>query len=250
MKRSKKSENITKRTVPDEKLIFWREGFLYAMQFLSPSAPKELSIFLENGNTKIGVSNNHYNKVLVWNLPPVLTCPSASLWCTKHCYNADPRSDVFPINKWSENLYLLKNNMEFVRKELKSKINNIDGLVAVRIHSSGDFFSNEYIKMWHEIAIFCPNAHFWAYTRSWNESTLLKELEELQALENIQLFASWDHTMPEPPKEWRQSIVYKPDTVSNHQGLICPEQSGNSPNCISCKFCIRKGKENVLFILH
>lgn len=250
MKRSQRLKKISKRNIPDEKLIFWREGFLFAMRFLSPNAPDNSDIFLENGNSKIGKGNAFYNKVFVWNLPPVISCPSASTWCTKHCYNADSRNDVFPIDKWNGNFYLVKNDINFVKKRIIEATEQACEPTAFRIHSSGDFFSIEYIRMWKDIIEACPKVSFWAYTRSWKEKDLLEELENLNKLKNIQLFASWDHTMPEPPSTWRKSIVYKLDDTKKYDGLVCPEQSGKSPDCISCKFCIKKGKENVLFILH
>ena len=250
MKKSRGRKNISIRTMPDEKLIFWREGFLYAMQFMTPCITSEASFFLEKGNSKIGEGNEQYSKVLVWNLPPVITCPSASDWCTKHCYNADSRESVFPISKWNSNWSLILNNISLVKNKIVEEVNRTDESVAFRIHSSGDFFSNDYINMWIDILDSCPKAKFWAYTRSWNDRSLLERLNVLKSHSNIQLFASWDLTMPEPPSGWRKSIVYNSHENTNYKGLICPEQSGKVSNCISCNFCIRDGDEDVLFILH
>lgn len=38
--------------------------------------------------------------------------------------------------------------------------------VAVRIHSSGDFFSQKYFDMWIEFCKHYPQVDFWAYTKS------------------------------------------------------------------------------------
>jgi hypothetical protein len=37
---------------------------------------------------------------------------------------------------------------------------------AVRIHDSGDFYNNEYIEKWVNIAMLNPNVNFYAYTKS------------------------------------------------------------------------------------
>ena len=39
---------------------------------------------------------------------------------------------------------------------------------AVRIHMSGDFYSQEYFDMWLKICESNPNVEFWAYTKSVN----------------------------------------------------------------------------------
>ena len=39
---------------------------------------------------------------------------------------------------------------------------------AVRIHMSGDFYSQDYFDMWLQICKENPNVEFWAYTKSLN----------------------------------------------------------------------------------
>jgi hypothetical protein len=245
----KKDHNKTKRQIPSDTLLNWREGYLQSVKTIAFGNEYEGAPLLELGNSKIGNKSEHYDKVFVWNLPVVVTCPGASQWCLRHCYNADLRIEKFPINDWNKNLQYYYNDRISLGDKLTQILDNEPGNIAVRIHSSGDFFERDYIDFWKIIISKTPKVKYWAYTRSWSDVELNKSLEELKSLKNIQLFASWDHTMPTPPKSWRKSIVYK-DELTFDSGIVCPEQSGKSPNCATCNFCITELKGDVYFILH
>ena len=188
--------------------------------------------------------------MFVWNLPPVATCPGASEWCTVHCYNADPRTDIFPLKKWLNNWALSHHTPKIVEKYIVHAIRSVDGKVALRIHSSGDFYSIPYIRLWQRIVKSLPETDFWTYTRSWVFNDLLAELETLRLLKNIQVFASWDTTMPPPPPEWRKAIVVSTADEIQSSGIICPEQTNNVPDCAHCRYCIRGDKGDVFFIIY
>ena len=70
-------------------------------------------------------------------------------------------SERFPsvrANRW--------NNFESVKKA--EKIDLPKNCKAVRIHASGDFFSQKYFDLWLQTAINNPNVEFWAYKKSLN----------------------------------------------------------------------------------
>ena len=50
--------------------------------------------------------------------------------------------------------------MAIIKKSLKH------GVTAVRVHESGDFYSQEYANKWETIAKSFPNLRFFAYTKS------------------------------------------------------------------------------------
>ena len=140
------------------------------MELLECIEPQNLSepVGMENGNTKTGECGKVYDKIFVWNLPPVITCPGLSEWCKFNCYNADNRYDKFPIDKWCENLWWVLNKKEVLSNKIQLQLDEYRlQKVAVRIHSSGDFFSKEYIEFWKKIIERNPWVDFWAYTRSW-----------------------------------------------------------------------------------
>lgn len=251
--RAMKSKKSTKRIKPDSQLLDWREDFLLKLKSRVFEIDKRKAPLLEAGNSKIGTSSENYSRVLVWNLPAVKTCPSASKWCLKWCYNADLREEKFPHELWNNNLHFFLQAEELLKTKLLSELRQSeDESLAVRIHSSGDFFSCEYISFWIDIIKSTPNATYWAYTRSWSNDAFLPLLEELKNLKNIQLFASWDRTMKKAPEGWRLSYVYQEEETLGSNGIICPEQSGKVADCATCNYCLvdGKSKSDVYFIAH
>lgn len=247
----KANQNLTKRPIPGDEILDTRESYLHSLKAKSEfEGSFETAPLLEVGNSKLGIRSDHYDKVLVWNLPVVVTCPGASEWCLRHCYNADARKEKFPINEWNKNLQYYLNSMDALEEKLLNTLTEPGVRKAVRIHSSGDFFEKAYIEFWRRIVEKTPTVRYWAYTRSWQNKELIAPLEQFRLLNNIQLFASWDKTMPSVPQGWRQSIVYGVDEKVANTGIVCPEQSGTSPNCATCNYCITKSKGDVYFILH
>ena len=215
---------------------------------LLPTSPEGL----EPGNRKTGQFGSRYHTVLVWNLPAVGTCPGASDWCLGCCYNADPRTEVFPVDRWKKNWGWYISNSSALRSRILSQLAAAAQPCAVRIHSSGDFFSNDYIRFWIDIIRHARDTRFWGYTRSWRIDDLRPALEELRTEPNMQLFASWDDTMPPAPAGWRTSVVVDV-TVADAASLpplVCPEQTGARSNCASCGFCLEPHPGNVTFFLH
>jgi len=245
-----------RRPIPPSEVLAWRAGYLHALRWVipKPHAAGEPA-GLVPGNKKTGTSGTIYKSVLVWNLPSVGSCPGASAWCLRHCYNADPRDDVFPVSDWADNFAWVMHAPSELQDKVLTQLKTAQRRAAVRLHSSGDFFSAEYIALWNRIATEVPDVDFWAYTRSWILPELLPELERLRQLANVQMFASWDPTMPPAPAGWRLSLVTDNaprahELVKGEDDLVCPEQTEDVPNCASCGYCIRDMKGNVIFFLH
>jgi|TARA_Y100000310_G_scaffold266220_1_gene277646 hypothetical protein len=170
-------------------------------------------------------------RVATVNRPAGTTCPGASEWCARDCYAKHGLFRTFGHQA----------RYGAATLTLPAKLPPV-----VRLHVSGDFDTVEYVRLWIEKVKANPDTLFWAYTRSWNVPELLPELEALRVLPNMQLFASVDPTMPEPPKGWR--IAHVAD--SRFRGMECLEQNGKMPDCETCGYCFWKGKGNVEFNLH
>jgi Gene product 88 len=244
-----------KRPEPTSSELAFRADFLAALRDLTPLAPiADMPKGLAPGNRKTGESGRFFKRVFVWNLPAVATCPGSSHWCLHNCYNGDRRVTVFPVNEWRENWAWFLGSPNLLKDVIVEQLRSSPQPNAVRIHSSGDFFSIEYIQFWLEIASAAPLTSFWAYTRSWTMPDLVPYLETLRNQPNVELFASWDSTMPAPPPVWRLSIITDPGFVpaeAQHANpIVCPEQTGDSPNCASCGYCAHPERGSVLFYLH
>jgi len=110
--------------------------------------------------------------VYEWNLPTGFTCPFALECLVKvdrftgkmdnksnayRCYAAS--AERFPgvrESRWRNFEFVKRGGMPRLSKEMK----------AVRIHSSGDFFSQAYFDKWLHLATVHPHVEFWAYTKS------------------------------------------------------------------------------------
>ena len=245
---------LPKRARPTTGGLALRAEFLSDLANLSiPSISPTLEPLLELGNSKIGKSGRFARTAFVWNLPAIATCPGASRWCSAHCYNADARTEKFPLGLWANNWAWAVERPADLEVLIVKKINEAAPPVAVRIHSSGDFFSPAYVALWLAICRRCPETHFWAYTRSWQNPSLAAGLAELRHLPNVELFASWDATMPQPPIGWRLSIVVEggmPDGTSDVGALQCPEEDGRVSNCANCGYCFTRRPGDVVFALH
>ena len=244
-----------RRPLPDIKTINERKALLENLHFLDETELSSKNTeLLSLGNTKTGIQGRHFQKIFVWNLPAVKTCPGASHWCLSVCYNADSRKEIFPVEMWNQNRIIAKNRPQEFIDRIVSQLSDAPKPNAVRIHSSGDFFSVDYIMAWIKIVGLAKETTFWAYTRSWSIEILLEPLEELKKLPNVQLFASWDSSMPNPPLFWRISKVFRAQedafNTKKKGDIVCPEQFENGPNCVSCGFCMKKDLGDVLFLLH
>jgi hypothetical protein len=115
-------------------------------------------------------------------------CPNAGA-CASFCYARN-------------GTYLFKNvrgrhiqNLEYILEEPKrwfahmyNEVNQPKMLNKyVRIHDSGDFFSEEYLKMWLLIASLTPQVTFYCYTK---EVALFKEVVEPDCPENFRYLYS------------------------------------------------------------
>ncbi len=246
-----------KRKTPDLEDLASRSALLSGYRDLAVS-PSDVLLppLLAPGNSKTGYSGSAFSSIHVWNIPPAATCPGASNQCLSYCYNGQSRKDVYNIDQWRTNLAWFIHKREELKTYINETIRTKEKPAAVRIHSAGDFFSESYISFWQSIISHNPDCTFWAYTRSWAQVSLLPHLEEIKTLNNLELFASWDHSMPPPPK-WRLSIVTdgtserKAKSVAKQQKLLfCPEQNNKAANCASCGYCMRKESGGVLFVQH
>ena len=110
--------------------------------------------------------------VYEWNLPSGFSCPFASECLVKvdrvtgkfdnksnsyRCYSA--MQERFPAvreHRWKNFDFLRSGGVPIIPPQAN----------AVRIHMSGDFYSQDYFDMWLQICKENPSVEFWAYTKS------------------------------------------------------------------------------------
>lgn len=163
---------------------------------------------------KFTKNKNYYTGIVYeWNLPTGHTCPSA-LEClvkvnrdTGKFLNSSNLYRCYAANaeRWPSVRNHRWNNFEFVKKGLKPVL-PLDAK-SIRIHASGDFFSQKYFDLWLEICLENPSIEFWAYTKSLNY--WVKRLQEIPS--NLVLTASYGGKFDHLIKEFnlKHTIVIK-----------------------------------------
>ena len=126
-------------------------------------------ICLTKGNHKLP------KETLNFSLPPIKTCPFSTPECRKWCY-ANKAYKQYPAVRtaWENNFTISLSNI-FVEK-VKEKINTFKKWNQLRIMVSGDFYNQQHLKDWCEIAKAYPNKVFYAYTK--NHTLDLKDKPE------------------------------------------------------------------------
>ena len=215
-------------------------------------------MLLTKGNKKLG------KRIYTFSIPNISTCPGRSELCERLCY-VNKYTRIYPSveRTYQDNYRLTLNSKRFIKlmqEEIATKKPE-----TVRIHVSGDFYSNEYIQSWIEIVKNNPDVKFYAYTRSWAVSYLRFKLRELGMLPNFKLWLSRDKEMINIPasmaefdvaymtenedEEQRKKLspkvklVFRNDrrTVAHRisSRIVCPLERGLKVNltCSKCEIC-------------
>ncbi len=107
------------------------------------------------------------DSIYKWSLPALTTCPGAGS-CRGYCYMKRVYSlrGLVAINRHKLNYALSKKRwfVDMAVAELQSRLY----IKYLRIHDSGDFYSQSYLNKWAGIAERCPGVFFYSYTKSLN----------------------------------------------------------------------------------
>ena len=133
---------------------------------------------LTKGNKKVAKT------VLCWSLPPVISCLNC-VSCQKDCYAKHPYR-AYPVVKkaWDRNFAIAKSGA-FV-DSIKNQLRVSKKCRFVRIHVAGDFFSQEYINQWVDIAKAFPGIKFYSYSKVFD----ILDLSEFNSLPNVNVIDS------------------------------------------------------------
>lgn len=147
-------------------------------------------------------------EVFHWSLPREISCPGATNWCLGHCYCRRGHIAMpSPQRSYHENF--LWSKYTCFPLVLRRSLSQLPPCL-LRIHCSGDFYSEEYYRAWHGALQSNPHVHACATTRWWRvEGSSWVDMLRFPG----ELFASTDpdsalqgplafrraHAGPEPP---------------------------------------------------
>lgn len=198
----------------------------------------------------ISESNAKLGKIPNWSLPPKVTCPGSTPECREACY-VGGKTGYYKMYPSVRKAY--GDNLRSVTLDNLWTIDAIKALAKnpkyFRIHVSGDFHKVDYINKWVNICKAFPKTQFLAFTRSWRVKRLVKALETLKSLPNVQIIASLDKsTEREAPNGYRLASMGKP-TISA-RFVMCPGYGPKELKCDECGICFRNNSTNVWFPIH
>jgi uncharacterized protein YqgQ len=129
-------------------------------------------LFWSEGNTKVKKLGG-----VCFNLPPVITCPGAGT-CTANCYGTQGRFNCPAVKQVRyDNLRIVKATLKHhgvlgLMRDLARDLQAIRQEI-VRLHDTGDFFDQDYLDAWLQVAGFVQDKRFYCYTKSlhlnWDE---------------------------------------------------------------------------------
>lgn len=160
-----------------------------------------------NNNEKLKkTGKQHKVQIVAFNLPVRKTCPMAK-YCLSDCYAYSLTKRYKSCATKYQYNYEQSLKDDFVAR-INDELSN-DWYLAtyVRIHSSGDFYSVEYLDKWVKIAMSNPSITFYAYTKS---VSIVKDYESKNGLpKNLSITYSYggveDHLID--PKIDKHAIV-------------------------------------------
>jgi hypothetical protein len=191
------------------------------------------------------IGNSKLSKVIaIFDLPAIKTCVNCEL-CKNTCYAMKAQrmykhTKAFRDNNYNESLkesFVDKINMELM--QLRKK-----GIKYIRIHSSGDFYSNEYLNKWIKIAELNRDLIFYSYTKAY-------KTKQLFLPDNLIIHQSYFEIDNKPYINYDniENIIILKDKID---GYICPDTLGHEGiHCgITCLWCMTKQTKQILFVKH
>ena len=177
----------------------------------------------------------------IFSIPAIKTCPGSTALCRKYCY-AKKAEKLFPnvVTKRQRNLALSK-TAGFV-DTIVAELGNSPLMPYMRIHESGDFYSQEYLNKWFEICRRMPEKTFLAFTKAFG-------LDYSKKPKNLKLYYSVfpdSCNVPRGGKKAYTTVTYKSFKGVNPDPCKAAHCSGYCDTCLVCFV----GKQNVHFPVH
>ena len=198
------------------------------------TADPDMYVSIGNGNRKIGL-------IPSWSLPNTETCNKRLVkYCAKKCY-ANKIRMLFPNvwDMWKHNLWMLENNPVLtellIRKFLYMALPQV-----MRLHVSGDFYSQEYLDMWIRIAGDNPNTVFYGYSK-------MDGIDHARLPGNLRILRSQWPGMPAPRQKNVARNCWVQDGTEKRMPKDALKCTGDCPRCgFKCAF----GETDVVIAMH
>lgn len=162
------------------------------------------------------------------------------------CYALKPQLRFPKVLQYRERMLERSKTKEFEQDIIDEIKNCKKPIKAVRLHSSGEFYSQDYIDKWESIAKQLPNTRFYAFTKRKKDF----DFSKIETLPNFVIIDSLKFKgLNYGPKEDMVKISVE------HGAMICPAtfKGASKDTCgVSCSWCWSKDaqKFGTVFVKH
>lgn len=210
---------------------------------------KEYSpVLLRAGNLKLG------SNVLIWDLPSIITCK----YRCKDCY-------ALKAERMYKNTRVMRAfHYEIIKQALRDneKYKYLHDYITielkhhallykepvVRIHSSGDFFSDVYFNFWFILASENKDINFYAYTKAYSNEFIDKVNGSLSNFNIVKSLIN-DKYINFGDLDYLEDVTKILETEEKEYHICGYGHSDNKLQCMgNCKHCLHCS--NILFIKH
>ena len=188
---------------------------------------------------RVVTGNSKLVNILIFDIPAVKTCLNCSD-CASTCYARKAQYQYTDTRVFREtNLELYNNHRDWLFDNIVSTLEKTK-MTTFRMHSSGDFFSQEYIEFWAKIVAKFPKIKFYAYTKV----EKMFDFSNLTNLDNFNLILSFiDGKLNYGSHEYCYEMQEK------YNSFICPATANSDVLCgRECTYCVTQN--NVVFPIH
>jgi hypothetical protein len=186
----------------------------------------------------------HYNSKLygiyTFDLPCVISCPYNKA-CKNNCY-ARKAERLFP-DVYNHRLinYMLAGKTDILEEYIPLQIERC-GIKTIRLHASGDFFSNSYVETWEGIIEQYPETLFYTYSKNHVAIDRLERLPNMNIIDSRIPFDGVNFLPVSDPRIF---------SALQNGWIVCPATIQTGLKCgKDCLYCVNKGNSKVVFARH
>jgi len=199
-------------------------------------------VYLSPGNIRM--------KIPTFSLPTTHSCPGATLTCMNWCYAKKAEKSypkVLPCR--------IRNLNDSKREDFKDKMISLISKTNsnyIRIHESGDFYSQIYLDKWIDICKNFPEKTFLAYTQCY-------KLDYSKKPDNLIIYwTMWPDSRGLPETGLKAIVIskkgkcignYLSEPIGLKNAFKCKKEDGLGITCDKCLYCY-KAKGDVIFEVH
>jgi len=206
--------------------------------YLVPSSTRKIrweGLFISEPMVK---GNSKLHNIFIFDLMAITDCMNCAD-CKKECYAVKAQVQYSATyNKRLINSYLARFELPLLEAMLRKQLAS-SKIKTVRVHSSGDFISQEYYNMWQRVALDYPKVKFYAYTKV--EGLINMGVHA----PNFNILFSHIHG-----KLNFGTLEYIQELKKDHGTFLCPVTTlqGDLQCGKHCTYCVTK--KNVAFLIH